>query len=476
MNESNNADPESEYYSFGTQYKYTKNLSAHPLFVKPKFKDLKQELMMNFAKINRKGEPANLLNSQLDKIEKLDAPLRPILRDIVLCTNKSDEVCNLWTQQKDDDIIQALVNSCKQLMMIIKSLCCYLGDNEINNILLDQMYSLVQLQFSLSKYLSTLSKDERLYMAQIIHKYNNEQTEQNVQLLSYSILKVYSDIFPPDKNETLSTQILTMLIDAKHKSDQMTNILQLLDVNIIHHTIIKNKTWIKETCEEKDGFTLVNLVYDHIMRRSIKQYCLNETNLSRFFTDNSADEMGNILMKFFTGEYGESEIKNRFVKCAKITIQQKLQLNKARYRIYEQQKLLAVFIEKCKLKMNMKSVKQLKASYYQGINKEHQIHPGQPIQDAHVLSLIIYTQCTLLCTTFRETYRPIKDEGLVKQKARHSVFGHLGKHLYESFAFYASFDGKIEILYHGMGQLLLFKTLYCTFSAPTSTTTASSIA
>eukprot|EP01084_Bolivina_argentea_P261051 441018_1 len=48
--------------------------------------------------------------------------------------------------------------------------------------------------------------------------------------------------------------------------------------------------------------------------------------------------------------------------------------------------------------------------------------------------------------------------------------------LYEAFVFYASKDSCVKILYHGLSIPLLFKTLYCCFNAPTSTTTASSVA
>eukprot|EP01084_Bolivina_argentea_P238316 400386_1 len=52
----------------------------------------------------------------------------------------------------------------------------------------------------------------------------------------------------------------------------------------------------------------------------------------------------------------------------------------------------------------------------------------------------------------------------------------MGRLLYESFVFYASTDCKIRILYHGMSQQLSFSTLFCSFNAPTSTTSAESVA
>merc|ERR1719361_3414419 len=62
------------------------------------------------------------------------------------------------------------------------------------------------------------------------------------------------------------------------------------------------------------------------------------------------------------------------------------------------------------------------------------------------------------------------------QKKRHSLFANMGRLLYEAFSFYASTDSKVAVLYHGMGVELLFEELYCSFNAPTSTTTEESVA
>eukprot|EP01084_Bolivina_argentea_P079618 144388_1 len=117
------------------------------------------------------------------------------------------------------------------------------------------------------------------------------------------------------------------------------------------------------------------------------------------------------------------------------------------------------------------------AVWYQGINENHQIYPNQAMQTDHVLALILYAQCTELCTAFRETYRKL-DENEPKDEliSRHEEFANMGRLIYESFVFFASTASQVKTLYHGMTIQLLFKTLYCTFSAPTSTTTAQSTA
>eukprot|EP01084_Bolivina_argentea_P179935 310887_1 len=92
------------------------------------------------------------------------------------------------------------------------------------------------------------------------------------------------------------------------------------------------------------------------------------------------------------------------------------------------------YIEKAQTKIQTQSIKQMKASWYRGINEHHQIKSSQPIRLDHVLALISYTDYTELCTAFRATYRKISNNESVKdQIARHAEFANFGRLLYESF-------------------------------------------
>eukprot|EP01084_Bolivina_argentea_P260493 439937_1 len=135
------------------------------------------------------------------------------------------------------------------------------------------------------------------------------------------------------------------------------------------------------------------------------------------------------------------------------------------------------FMEQTAVRAKMQSVKQVKAVWYQGINKHHEIYSNQPMTKDHVLALILYTQCTKLCTLYRETYRQSHDEESEQQLVlRHAEYANMGRLLYESFVFFASTNSQVQLLYHGMSIPLLFRSLFCTFDAPTSTTTASNVA
>eukprot|EP01084_Bolivina_argentea_P285074 488776_1 len=68
------------YYSFGMQYRYTKNLQQHPFYVRPRHKTLKEELVAYFTRIqNKQNDTKNLLQSQLQTIESMDKCLHPIV-------------------------------------------------------------------------------------------------------------------------------------------------------------------------------------------------------------------------------------------------------------------------------------------------------------------------------------------------------------------------------------------------------------
>merc|ERR1711971_251261 len=135
-------------------------------------------------------------------------------------------------------------------------------------------------------------------------------------------------------------------------------------------------------------------------------------------------------------------------------IEKVLQRNKEQFIEQEQRHRMSVYVEKCRLKMRMESVKKMKATKS---DKDHGIKKKQPITFDIVLALIFYTQCTKLCTSFRLTYRKLaEDESMKSQKERHSLFANMGRLLFEAFSFYASTDSKVAVLYHGMGVELLF--------------------
>eukprot|EP01084_Bolivina_argentea_P094694 170255_1 len=107
----------------------------------------------------------------------------------------------------------------------------------------------------------------------------------------------------------------------------------------------------------------------------------------------------NIIYDAFRREYETlnlNDAKVEFCISAKNAIQIALQTCRDKYIDDQQRKRSQTFIEKAQLKAQMQSVKQMRACWYQGINKHHKIYPNQPITSDHVLALILYTHCTEL--------------------------------------------------------------------------------
>eukprot|EP01084_Bolivina_argentea_P314536 544807_1 len=207
---------------------------------------------------------------------------------------------------------------------------------------------------------------------------------------------------------------------------------------------------------------------------------INPATLMQQQLDTDYDALGNIFTIIFKEECKEIQadaLMFEFIDFAKKTIRTALQINMQQYIDDKPLEQSYPFIEKTKLKIQMKSVKRLKAIWYQGINNYHQVYPNNPMRMDHVLVLVVYAHNSDLCAAFRETYRKLNDKETTDERIlRHCKFANFGRLLYEAFVFYASRDAQVKILYHGMSMHLLFKTLHCTFDSPTSTTTAQSVA
>eukprot|EP01084_Bolivina_argentea_P048372 89132_1 len=171
------------------------------------------------------------------------------------------------------------------------------------------------------------------------------------------------------------------------------------------------------------------------------------------------------------------QVKSFFIQQATNVLILLERLNKESFIELQNLQRFEYYADKGKAKCSTNSVKNLKAVWYHGINEDHGIFLNDPIKLKHVIALILYSNCSDLCTAFRETYR--RQDQTEKQSAqnnRHKMYGQMGKLLYESFVFFASTKSEVQTLYHGMSVELLFPTMYCAFDAPTSTTTASSVA
>eukprot|EP01084_Bolivina_argentea_P276165 471176_1 len=60
------------YYAFGEQYRYTDSNSHHPLYIKPKYESIKNELVQYFTATNLENDKYQLLSKQMSKIASMN--------------------------------------------------------------------------------------------------------------------------------------------------------------------------------------------------------------------------------------------------------------------------------------------------------------------------------------------------------------------------------------------------------------------
>eukprot|EP01084_Bolivina_argentea_P300041 517257_1 len=220
------------------------------------------------------------------------------------------------------------------------------------------------------------------------------------------------------------------------------------------------------------------------LQKAAKDWSLNYLNPKQCSNDNT--KRAQQLIDVFELEHkvdldpyisNGHTIKTFYKNLAKTVIQEAINTQSINYVENRNKAECQHYIQKSNLKHDMISVKKKKAVWYHGMNEYHGIQPGTVMKQDHIVAMVCYTHIADLCTEFRATYRRKDDnETIENQKNRHSAFANMAKLLYEAFVFYASKESEVQILYHGMSIPLLFSTLYCSFDAPTSTTTASSVA
>eukprot|EP01084_Bolivina_argentea_P290795 499622_1 len=284
----------------------------------------------------------------------------------------------------------------------------------------------------------------------------------NKQVKATKIKQAYNAHRIQIMSEIFNIHFLKQCISSFHSSNfqNETELLQKIIVSASCSEVL----WV---CDAEDDVDKV----DKIIQKSSKQLRLIIKKLC-----GSLDDQQRVI-HFVPEELPLNKQQMKFVMFAVQKIKEKLKLNETSYVVSQPEIRSLPFIEKAVQKTKMYSVRRLKASWYQGMNEHHRIIAKQQLTNEHVLAAVLYTDISTLCTKFRETYRKIyNDETLQQQITRHSQFANFGRLLYEAFVFYGTTDDRVAILYHGMSIELLFKSLFCIFDAPTSTTTAQSVA
>eukprot|EP01084_Bolivina_argentea_P091329 164421_1 len=461
------------YYAFGEQYRYTNNFKRmdHPWFVSNKYPSLRKELCEFLKRINETTDKKNLLNSQLETIENIpmDVHVRSFVIEAIKMQSVKTNFFNLWQQNdsNDDDII-TLMNIITNSKLFQYSTTYDMSNNLLFQNSLPAPYHnmTIKVKTGLVNFLQKMNTQHKkgLFQANVY----------DINTLNNMINIIAEQIFVDDFRDYLPKRNYVEIIN---------NRCQQLVVDLVYGYIkvhSENIAKVRENC-----FALKLMSNSKLMNLCLKYYNEEHTVHTIYF---------NLVMQHITGKNVESysAATNALFVVLKVDKQmfyqvciEQLQLqlreviadNRNEYIKYQNEKRAQPYIQKANEKFCMKSVKAMKATWYHALNAYHKILPGDGLSVEHIIAIVCYSDNTELCTSFRETYRSISNNESFKQKKnRHSQFANMGRLIYEAFIFYATTKSEVTILYHGMSVPLLFTTLYCTFNAPTSTTTASSVA
>eukprot|EP01084_Bolivina_argentea_P083743 151610_1 len=315
------------------------------------------------------------------------------------------------------------------------------------------------------------------------------------------LVKFVNHEFVKELEEWMSRKLLS---DEYYISKLMMNHINNFDVEekeekysilsataIFSEIIYQYKKWkhflvVKSKCDQYPSLQMTAEIWSRRNQniKLLKTHFWQETKTNNI--DDKLKTFQDVIMQVFeinkselttqTEKY-EHQTKNQFTRFAKQILQEINTDNRNKFVKLQNNQRSKYYIKKAIHKLEMQSVKEMKAIWYQSLNQHHQIAIDDGLTLNHIIALVVYTDDTNICTAFRETYR-YKDasESLQQLQKRHSNFAIMGRLMYEAFIFYASKDSKVQVLYHGMSIALLFPTLHCSFDCPTSTTTEPAVA
>ena len=417
-------------YSFGVAFKYTANLRRHPLFVAPKYDNMQRELIEYFLTVNKDKDLAGLRQSQSDIVASMSPLTQSIARKLIVGQGPIDEQDlrdTLCSEQKVDDGVDHTATN-KPFVSIL--LFC-----------------------------SELTE-------QLWPGWAAESVIDTLKICITQQMGVSSD-------HTLKASSFISDLESKHREAVVLEGLLKFEDEWVHVQLTNDKRMLifSDMSGSKLAKTINLLFGDPPQVLSTNQFSVKSLS---FTVHKGAGDARRWTQKIAAPV---QSFEDTFMRSLAMASRRSYDKTVVQHLDERQMMRLGPFIEQRNVKMNMPSMKQNCAVWYCNLNEHHQIHVGSTLNKQHVLSLIMYSQCSAFCTAFRGTYRKLSEyEGEEEQKRRHSEFAHFGRAIYESFVFFASTESQIQLLYHGVSIRLLFANMYCTFAQPTSTTTEHSVA
>eukprot|EP01084_Bolivina_argentea_P021026 39052_1 len=474
-------DENDSYYSFGTQYRYTKNLQQHPFYVEAKYYTLKEELIVYFTN----KDTQILLKSQVEAIQSMKPDVQAIIMSLVkdtMSVKQHHDDSPLWLNDDalhytTSTLLKIADKSSKQLISIVTELCSGSADaikgTNFVSILFLELLKTKKTIFETIKQL--IENDVKLYF----RRQYPPENHPNKQTLLKNI-RVYISNRNSDNNGALdrvikdATDVYKYIFDNYYLKRYATeNIDMQTIIDYLKDEYSANQFSQQISQGNNSQTQLITIFYTVLFTRSIQsihqfdpieiKHKLSQYNTLQQIRQETEEWLGNgfipqletvqanqpdfdqiipVIEDMFTVNLCEElqidELKAEFVTFAIETIKEQLSLSKQ--IIKSQASIRAIScIKQAESKIQMPSVKTMKAAWYEGMNKDHYIKANQPIQIDHISALVVYTQYSDVCTAFRQTYRKTSNnEAIYSQIKRHSMFANFGRLLYESFVFYGS--------------------------------------
>eukprot|EP01083_Nonionella_stella_P032771 89669_1 len=129
--------------------------------------------------------------------------------------------------------------------------------------------------------------------------------------------------------------------------------------------------------------------------------------------------------------------------------------------------------------LSARRAKLIVSDKWQWLCEYYDIKENSTITEAHILSVLLYTDFSTLSYHFSSTFRKKNASQTVEMCAqRNAEYAIWSKLLSQTVNIFGQSiqDTKIEIYYHGISQLLIFSTFLSFYNAPTSTTTQCTVA
>eukprot|EP01084_Bolivina_argentea_P250015 418726_1 len=358
------------YYSFGEQYRYTHNLTKHPLFIKPKYTSVKEDLYQFFLRENIVKDKQMLLDSQIDTLQSL-LPQNPEFQSIVtkLSRNPNELVshdnkhltCLLFdlndipTQLKDDLIILENLNSLK-VIQVVEQLFDYLPREQYDKLKLFSEHIFVALldgtlnqtnfriKNNVIKYVKKMNMNQLRNLINKVHELSlivtgNKKQEKLASGKFSEIMKhYYKEIFVGGLEKYLTIKqkqtifsskieseiILQLTVDDENKfllNCSRENLEDTLTRKIQVDTV---KNYDNYNYTTKNGIIFNQHTLNNVSKE-IAKFCQDESNkhfkqIRYTFNEHTLNNVSKQIAKFYQDEKNKhfKQIVSAFLKDTKV--------------------------------------------------------------------------------------------------------------------------------------------------------------